>query len=62
MPTGQRTTATNTVTQKRVISDRISIIDPMEFPLINALGYGQENIKKFRLLNTPGITIEWLNL
>ena len=60
MPTGQRTTATDTATQKRVISDRIAIIDPMDFPLINALGYGAANVKKFRLLNSPGITVEWL--
>ena len=62
MPTGQRTTSTDTATQKRVISDRIAIIDPMDFPFINYVGYGEANVKKFRLLNTPGITIEWLNL
>lgn len=62
MPTGQRTTYSNTTTQKRVISQNIDIIDPKEVPLLKALGYSAANIKKFRLLNTPGTTIEWLNL
>ena len=56
----QRTTYTNTATQKRVISDFISIIDPMEVPLLNYLGHSQANVKKFRLVNTPGTTYEWL--
>lgn len=60
MPTGQRTTYSNTTTQKRVISQNIDIIDPKEVPLLKALGYSAANIKKFRLLNAPGTTVEWL--
>lgn len=57
---GQRSTYTDTVLQKRVISDKISVIDPMEFALINALGYTSKNVGKFRLQNWPGTTYEWL--
>ncbi len=56
----QRTTASGTAAFKRVISDMISIIDPIDAPRINALGYDSKNISKFRLVNTPGTTIEWL--
>lgn len=38
----------------------LNVIDPVDVPLIKYLGYGKENIKKFRLLNTPGTTIEWI--
>ncbi len=60
MPTGQRTTYSDTITQKRVVTDLISIIDPMEVPLLNAIGYGSENVKKFKFVNFPGTQIEWL--
>lgn len=60
MPTGQRTTYTDTITQKRVVTDLISIIDPMEVPLLNALGYKSSNVKKFSFVNFPGTQIEWL--
>ena len=32
----------------------------MEVPLLNYLGHSQANVKKFRLVNTPGTTYEWL--
>ncbi len=60
MPTGQRTSYTDTITQKRVVTDLISIIDPMEVPLLNAIGYGPDNVKKFNFVNFPGTQIEWL--
>lgn len=60
MPSGQRGTYTDTITQKRVVTDLISIIDPMEVPLLNALGYGKANVKKFQFVNFPGTKIEWL--
>jgi len=60
MPTGQKTSYSNTITQKRVVTDLISIIDPMDVPLLNALGYSQKNVKKFQFVNFPGTTIEWL--
>ena len=60
VPTGQRTTYTDTITQKRVVTDLISIIDPMDVPLLNALGYSKANVKKFQFVNFPGTMIEWL--
>jgi len=60
MPAGKVTTYTNTLAQKRGVTDLISTIDPMDVPLLNALGYGSANIKKFRLVNFPSTMYEWL--
>lgn len=60
MPAGKVTTYTNTLTQKRGVTDLISTIDPMDVPLLNALGYSPANIKKFRLVNFPSTMYEWL--
>ena len=60
MPAGVRTTYTNTLTQKRVVTDMIDIMEPMDVPLLHALGYGSANVKKFRLVNFPGTMYEWL--
>ena len=60
MPSGKTTTYTNTNTQKRGVSDAISIIAPMQVPLLKALGYGASNIRKFRLVNFPSTMYEWI--
>lgn len=57
MAQGQQTTYTNTQPIKRVVSDRIIMAEPMEFPLLNALGQDEG---KFRFVNAPGTTYEWL--
>jgi hypothetical protein len=31
-----------------------------KLPLLNMLGYGAKNIKKFRLINNPSTTVEWM--
>lgn len=48
-----------TVPHKRTVSDRILLTDPMEIPMISALGL--DNEAKFRFVNTPGKLYEWLN-
>ena len=58
MATGMRTTLTDTTAQKRVVSDFVSMIDPMEIPTINL--FGLDNEGKFRFVNTPGTTYEWI--
>lgn len=58
MPAGQQDTYTNTVPQKRVVSDRLLLTDPNETVLINALGLNNES--KFAFVNTPGRVYEWL--
>ena len=55
--TGQVNTYVNTEPQKRVVTDRIINSEPMEFPLMKALGI---NNNKFRLVNEPGKKYEWL--
>ncbi len=47
-----------TLPQKRVVSDRILLTDPMEIPMINALGL--DNEAKFSFVNVPGMKYEWL--
>lgn len=60
MPTGQRTSYTDTTTQKRVITDLIAVIDPMDVAFLNAVGYSKKNVSKFNFANFPGTKIEWL--
>jgi len=54
--TGQVSTYDNTVGIKRVVSDRIEMSEPMEFPLMKALGI---NANKFNFVNEPGKMYEW---
>jgi len=58
MAQGQQTTYVGTVPQKRVVSDRILMSDPMEIPLISALGLNADS--KFKFVNSPGVVYEWL--
>lgn len=58
MATGQQTSYTNTLPQKRVVSDRILLTDPNEIVAIKALGLDNES--KFAFVNTPGKAYEWL--
>jgi len=58
MAQGQQTTYVGTVPQKRVVSDRIINTDPMEIPLVSALGLNGES--KFKFVNAPGKIYEWL--
>jgi hypothetical protein len=43
---------------KRTVTDRIIMADPLSIVLISALGLNNES--KFKFLNTPGKTYEWL--
>lgn len=54
---GQQMSYHNTEPIKRVVSDRIVMADPMEFPLMKALGI---NNNKFKFVNEPGKMYEWL--
>ncbi len=58
MAAGQQTSYTNTLPQKRVVTDRILMTDPNEIVAINALGLDNES--KFQFVNTPGKAYEWL--
>ena len=58
MASGQLTTFSATLPQKRVVSDRIIMADPMSIAGINALGLDNES--KFQFVNTPGVVYEWL--
>ena len=58
MASGQQDSYTNTVPQKRVVSDRILLTDPNEIVTINALGL--DNASKFAFVNDPGRVYEWL--
>lgn len=58
MAQGQQTTYVGTVPQKRVVSDRIFFADPMEIPLVSALGLNNES--NFKFVNAPGKIYEWL--
>lgn len=55
--TGQLNTYVNTEPQKRVITDRIAMAEPMEYPLMKALGI---DAGKFAFVNEPGKKYEWL--
>jgi hypothetical protein len=58
MSGGMQNSYVNTVPQKRVVSDRILMADPMEQPLVSALGLDGES--KFKFVNAPGKVYEWL--
>lgn len=58
MAQGMQTTYVGTLPQKTVISDRIIMIEPMDMPLVAALGLNNEG--KFNFVNTPGKSYEWL--
>jgi hypothetical protein len=58
MAQGQQNTYVGTVPQKRMVSDRIINTDPMETPLLTALGMNAES--KFKFVNQPGVKYEWL--
>ena len=53
-------TYSDTTPHKRVISDVISLIDPVDTPLIALLGGLDGGASKFRFVNWPGKTVEWL--
>ena len=50
----------DTTAQKRVITDVISLIDPSDAPLVNALGGLDGGSGKFRFVNGKSTLIEWL--
>ncbi len=54
------TTYSDTTPQKRVITDVISLIDPSDAPMIEALGGLDGASGKFKFVNTPGKVVEWL--
>jgi len=58
MPSGQLTTYSATLPQKRTVTDRIIMADPMSIAGLSALGLSNES--KFSFVNTPGKIYEWL--
>jgi hypothetical protein len=54
------TTYSDTTPQKRVITDVISLIDPVQVPMLEKLGGLDGAASKFRFVNQPGTVIEWL--
>jgi hypothetical protein len=50
----------DTTPHKRIITDVISLIDPSDAPMINALGGLDGAAGKFRFVNGEGTTVEWL--
>lgn len=56
--TGQVTSYSNTVPQKRTLTDRIILASPYDVTTI--LRLGTDNASKFALLNWPNRTYEWL--
>jgi hypothetical protein len=55
---GIQTSYSATLPQKRTITDRIIMVDPMSIAGLNALGLHNE--AKFAFVNSPGRTYEWL--
>ena len=55
---GQMTSYSNTVPQKRMVTDRIILADPYDITTILALGL--DNSSKFQFVNSPHRTYEWL--
>jgi hypothetical protein len=53
-------TYSDTTPQKRVITDYVSLIDPSDAPLVQALGGLDGGASKFDLRNWPGTNPEWL--
>lgn len=60
MPQDMMTSYSDVTPQKRVITDVISLIDPADTPLIEALGGLDGAESKFRFANWPSTTVEWL--
>lgn len=58
MATGTRYSYTDTNVIPRSIADVVQMIDWMEAPLLRLLGYGNENVRKFNLLNWPSTKAE----
>ena len=58
MPTGIRTTYTDTGVQPRSVSEMLTMIDPTEAPLLTRLGVNNET--RFRLDVWPRTKYEWL--
>lgn len=54
-----KTTYSDTDPQKRVIADLIDIIDPRDTPVVSYFGLDGDP-GKFRLVNWPGVKVEWL--
>jgi len=50
----------DTTPQKRVITDVIALIDPSDAPAVLALGGLDGAASKFRFVNWPSTTVEWL--
>jgi hypothetical protein len=51
---------TSTAANKRQITDIISLIDPSDAPLINAIGGLDGGSSKFRFTDSPATLVEWL--
>lgn len=60
MATGTRYSYTDTGNSKRAISDVVHMIDWKEAPLLRLFGFGQENVRKFKMLNWPSTKAEWI--
>lgn len=60
MATGTRTSYTDSGVNARSIADAVFMIDWTEAPLLNILGFGSENVRKFELINFPSTKIEWI--
>lgn len=60
MATGTRYSYTDSGVNMRSIADAVYMIDWTEAPLLNILGFGPENVRKFDLVNFPSTKIEWI--
>lgn len=60
MATGTRTSYTDSNVNMRSIADAVFMIDWTEAPLLNILGFGTENVRKFELVNFPSTRVEWI--
>lgn len=58
--TSPLTTYSDTTPHKRIITDVVSLIDPSDAPMIDALGGLDGASSKFRFVNAPGKVVEWL--
>lgn len=60
MATGTRYSYTDSGVNTRSIADAVYMIDWTEAPLLNILGFGPENVRKFDLVNFPSTKVEWI--
>lgn len=58
--TSPLTTYSDTTPHKRVVTDVISLIDPSDAPMIEALGGLDGASSKFEFVNEPSTKVEWL--